>query len=75
MTIKKINVEKRVQASLRKKKDLNHTVFFNAVSEPNQHYKNNAFNAIESINGLHLKVAQQTACIITKCIGLPRPFY
>ncbi|SMO94918.1 hypothetical protein SAMN06265220_11130 [Flavobacterium nitrogenifigens] len=75
MTIKEINVEKRVQTSLRKRKGLNYTVFFNAVSEPNQYYESNAFNAIESKNWLHLKTTQKTAHIMTKCIGLPRPFY
>ncbi|SHH64270.1 hypothetical protein SAMN05444388_11459 [Flavobacterium johnsoniae] len=75
MTIKEISVEKRVQISSQKKKDLNQTVFFNAVSQSDQYYKSNVLRVIESPDYLYLKTVKKTSHIMTNCIGLPRPFY
>lgn len=77
MTIKEISLQKRVQTSTKKKKDLNRITFFNTVSQSDQYYRSRVVRAIESSYCLHLKTktAKKIPVVMINLICLPRPFY
>lgn len=77
MTIKEISVEKRVQTSTKKKKDLSQIAFLNTVSQSDRYYRSRVVRAIESSYCLPLKTktAKKIPVVTINFICLPRPFY
>jgi hypothetical protein len=77
MTIKEISVEKRVQKSTKKKKDLGQIIILNAVSQSDQYYRSRVVRAMESRYCLRLKTktAKKIPVVMINFICLPRPFY